>query len=597
MKNIKWPKTFSIEWIKNQYQKEEMLPERLVEEIILRAEREKDMNIWITPPDLAFIQPFLDHLQKLDKEKAPLWGIPFAIKDNIDLAGVPTTAGCPDYSYTPKEHAIIVQRLVEAGAIPVGKANLDQFATGLVGTRSPYGETPNSLNKELISGGSSSGSAVAVALGQAAFSLGTDTAGSGRIPAALNRLFGLKPSVGAWPTKGVVPACASLDCPTVFAHSLDDVHLVDSIVRGVHSEDPWSKSIPLMPDALPNKLYVPKEPLEFFGTYETEYRNAWEAVLEKIETLNIPIEYIDTSLFKKTAAFLYDGPIIAERWAAVGKFIEEHPGAALPVTEKILRTGASEKYTAASLYQTLQKLELYKLETKKLLKDAVLLMPTSGGTWTREEVRQHPIQTNSDMGKYTNHCNLLDLSAMAVPSEDADNDLPFGITLFALSDQENLTRGLARLFEGKKPSVKEKETTHIAVCGLHMRGFPLENQMKEFGATFIREDKTAGSYSLVKLNTEPSKPGLIKKQQGGSAIAVEVWSMPVHKLEAFMETILAPLAIGKVELQDGTVIPGFVCEGNVSGDEEDITRFGGWRSYVSQQTTILEEKRIGGPAI
>ena len=587
MKNMKWPKTFSIDWIKNQYRKEEMLPEQLIEEIILRSERDRDMNIWITPPDLAFIQPFLDHLQKLDKEQAPLWGIPFAIKDNIDLAGVLTTAGCTDFAYIPKEHAVIVKRIVEAGAIPVGKANLDQFATGLVGTRSPFGETANSLKKELISGGSSSGSAVAVAVGQAAFSLGTDTAGSGRVPAALNRLFGLKPSVGAWSTKGVVPACASLDCPTVFAHSLDDVSLVDSVVRGGHAEDPWSKSVPLMPQALPNKICVPKEELEFFGPYATEYRSAWKATLKKIEGLNIPMEYIELSLFQKTAALLYDGPAIAERWAALGDFIEENPGAALPVTEQVLRTGASEKYTAATLYKTLQALEEYKLETKKLLKDAVLLLPTSGGTWTREEVRENPIQTNSDMGKYTNHCNLLDLAAMAIPSEDAAVDLPFGITLFALSEQENLTRGLARLFGGEKFTIKETKRVPIAVCGLHMRGFPLEVQMKELGAAFIREDKTAEKYSLVKVNTEPSKPGLIKNRQGGSKIAVEVWEMPIHTLGSLMVTVPAPLAIGKVELQDGTVIPGFVCEGYAIGSEEDITHFGGWRSYMSQQYTTI----------
>lgn len=574
------PKQLSILNLREKYNSNELTPEKLIQEIIQRSEADKELNIWITPPSMEMIQPYLDHLKKMDPEKAPLWGIPFAIKDNIDLAGVPTTAGCAEFAYTPVEHATVVRRLIDAGAIPVGKANLDQFATGLVGTRSPYGETKNALNPELISGGSSSGSAVSVARGQVAFALGTDTAGSGRVPAALNRLIGYKPSLGAWPTKGVVPACASLDCVTVFAHTLSDAELVDELARGFDESDPWSRYLDVRDKALPEKIYLTKQPPSFYGPFASEYEQAWKVAIVQLEKLNIPIEYMDGDYLSEAASVLYDGPWVAERWADLGNFITENSGVAFPVTEAVLRSGAKPEYDAASVFQAMHKLQAFKQRAYQQFKDGVLIMPTSGGTWTRDEVRRDPIETNSAMGLYTNHCNLLDLSAINIPTEDAAVNLPFGITLFSTHENEHLIRGLADLFLHGNQTKKNYTTTLVAVCGLHMRGFPLEKQMIEHRATFVREAKTASFYKLVKLDTVPPKPGLIRTNDEGASIEIELWEMPLSEFGKFALGIPAPLAMGKVQLEDGTEVPGFVCEASGQQNGKDITHFGGWRYLV-----------------
>ncbi|MGE7225462.1 allophanate hydrolase [Paenibacillus sp. PDC88] len=566
------PPRFTVSWLKEMYARRELAPREVVREIVRRAEADADMNIWITPPSMERVSPYLARLGEFAPGSLPLWGIPFAVKDNIDVAGLPTTAGCAAFAYTPGKHAAVVERLIAAGAIPLGKTNLDQFATGLVGTRSPYGETHNSLRRELISGGSSSGSAVAVARGHAAFALGTDTAGSGRVPAALNGLVGWKPSVGAWPTRGVVPACASLDCVTVFAHDLEGALAVDVVARGADASDPWSRSIARTEPELPSKLYLPKDPLNFYGPYADEYRAAWKASIEKLERLNIPVEYTDIGLFSQAAAILYDGPWVAERWADLGSFIEEHPGEAFPVTEAVLRSGGNGKYDAASVFKAMHRLQELKLSAKRLLGGGVLVMPTCGGTWTRDQVRDDPIATNSAMGLYTNHCNLLDLCAVSVPSAEAGENLPFGITFFAPAEKEGRLEGAARLF------LKRKPTTLVAVCGLHMRGFPLERQMREHGAQFIREDATAAKYRMYRLPTTPAKPGLIRSEENGASLRVEIWEMPLETFGAFAAAIPAPLGMGKIELLDGTQVPGFICEGYASAGAEDITSLGGWRS-------------------
>lgn len=580
MKTMNVPKTLSIRELKEKYQTGDLTPETVIEQIIERAESDKNLNIWITPPSLELIRPYLKKLKTIDPEQAPLWGIPFAIKDNIDLAGVPTTAGCAAFAYTPDEHAAVVSRLVEAGAIPIGKANLDQFATGLVGTRSPYGEAKNGLYPELISGGSSSGSAVAVSRGQAAFSLGTDTAGSGRVPAGLHRLIGFKPSLGAWPLKGVVPACASLDCVTVFANNLKDAELVDQAVRGFEEADPWSRDIKRRANALPEKIYIPDELPEFYGPFAEEYKKAWLIAVKRINQLGLPVETLDTRYLAKAAAVLYDGPWVAERWADLGNFITANESAAFPVTETVLRSGAKPEYDAASVFQAMHQLQAFKQTAHQQLKNTVLIMPTAGGTWTRDEVRQNPIETNSKMGLYTNHCNLLDLSAVNIPSDDAAENLPFGITLFSSYNNEHLITGLADLFLSGKQSPKNKTTTLVAVCGLHMRGLPLEKQMQEHGASFVSEAKTAPSYKLVKLNTTPAKPGLIRTNQDGSSIELELWEMPLAEFGFFTSLIPAPLGIGTIELEDGTHVQGFVCEALAAKDAQDISHLGGWRHFM-----------------
>jgi allophanate hydrolase len=446
MKTVDRTEMLTIKSLHRSYAQKETTPEAVVQAIIIKAMEDKEMNIWIELPSIERIKPYLDGLLKLDPTTSPLWGIPFAIKDNIDLAGVPTTAGCAEYAYTPNEHSTVVSRLIAAGAIPIGKTNLDQFATGLAGTRSPLGETHNALRDELISGGSSSGSSVAVARGQVAFSLGTDTAGSGRVPAGLNGLVGYKPSLGAWPTKGVVPACASLDCVTVFTHSLEDALTVDGVVRGYDDSDPWSRSIPVPVPKIPLKICLPLAPLDFYGPFAEEYRMAWEAAVDRVKKLNLPIEYIDCGFFAEAAALLYNGPYVAERWASLGSFVEANPNTVFPVTEKVLRSGTKVEYNAASVFQAMHKLQAFKLDARRLLDGAVLVMPTSGGTWTREQVRLDPISTNSDMGRYTNHCNLLDLCAVAVPADVAAPKLPFGITWFALAENEALICAAADAF-------------------------------------------------------------------------------------------------------------------------------------------------------
>ncbi|WP_372634751.1 allophanate hydrolase [Cohnella sp.] len=573
--------TLSVESLRVAYGEKRTTPEEVVREIIRLAERDSEMNVWITPPRMERIQPYLDALAAFDPNQAPLWGIPFAIKDNIDLAGVPTTAGCPDYQYVPREHAVVVDRLIRAGAIPVGKTNLDQFATGLVGVRSPYGETRNAIREELISGGSSSGSAVAVARGHAAFSLGTDTAGSGRVPAALNGLVGYKPSLGAWPTKGVVPACASLDCVSVFANSLEDALEIDRVLRGLEPTDPWSRELsPLAPE-LPARLVLPAGELSFFGPYADEYRWAWKRAIEKLESLGLPIEYVDTGLFQEAADLLYGGPFVEERWASLGGFIEAHPDSVLPVTAGILRPSAESSYDGASVFKAIHALQAIKLESNRLLSNAVLVMPTSGGTWTREQVRNDPVRTNTQMGLYTNHCNLLELCGAAIPFGEAAEGVPFGITLFAPSSRENLAIGAA--LAATSGSAQPEKTaaaghTFVAVCGLHMRGYALEKQMLQLGAKFVREARTAPKYALYRLPTVPPKPGMVKREGQGKAIELEIWEMPLASFGSFVSDIPGPLGIGKVELEDGTEVPGFVCEGYAAAGAEDITSFGGWRA-------------------
>lgn len=440
-----FPERFTISWIKNHYKNKTLRPEQIVEEMIRRAEKYREYHIWITPPDRDQIQQYIAALPK-DRENYPLWGIPFAVKDNIDVAGMPTTAACEAFRYEPSTDATVIEKLVRAGAIPMGKTNLDQFATGLVGTRSPYGETYNALDPEMISGGSSSGSAVAVALGMAAFSLGTDTAGSGRIPAALNSLIGYKPPLGAWSAKGVVPACASLDCVSVFANDLEDVRTVNLVVRGKDETFCWSREFSDPVEKIPEKVYLPKEKPHFFGTYAKVYERKWVQAVKRVEMSGIDMEYIDTSLFSKAAAVLYDGPWIAERWADLGGFVKENPGKLFPVTERILKSGGLPEYTASSVFSAVHQLQEYKHRANQMLKNAVLVMPTAGGTFTRDEVRENPIETNSQMGLYTNHCNLLDLCAAAVPENCSDRKVPFGITIFSKADQEGLVLKMAETF-------------------------------------------------------------------------------------------------------------------------------------------------------
>jgi allophanate hydrolase len=322
-----------------------------------------------------------------------------------------------------------------------------------------------------------------------------------------------------------------------------------------------------------------KEPLSFYGPFAEQYEEAWKQAVKKIEDLSIPIEYIDGSYLSEAAALLYDGPYVAERWADLGEFITSHEETAFPVTEQVLRSGAKSEYNAAALFQASHKLQSFKHKAYHQLKNAVLVMPTAGGTWTREQVRENPIETNSDMGRFTNHCNLLDLCAVSLPSQDADLDLPFGISFFSTFDGEQFICGLSELFlNGERTADSKKDTTLVAVCGLHMRGFPLESQMREHGASFVRKDQTAPYYQLFKLPTSPAKPGLLRTHQQGEKIEVELWKIPLSLLGSFADSIPSPLGLGKITLEDGSKVAGFLCEAHATEDAEDITSYRGWRA-------------------
>lgn len=450
---MKIPEHLTIKRLRELYKEGKVTPLSVIDEILNRVEDHERYNIWIEKPQMEKIQTYLEKLKVEDFDKKPLWGIPFAVKDNIDLAGFPTTAACPNYAYKPRESAAVVKRLINAGAIPLGKTNMDQFATGLVGTRSPYGEVHNSLNEDLISGGSSAGSAVSVALGEAAFALGTDTAGSGRVPAALNGLTGWKPAVGAWSNKGVVPACASLDCVTVFANNISDSDEVDKVARGYEESDPWSKKRERKADALPCKIVFPDSEIDFYGLYGDGYKKAWENAEKIIKDISIENDikavYEDTDFYQEAAGLLYGGPCVSERWADLGEFVSANPESVFPVTKTVLESGNRPDYSAELLFKTQHKLRQYQRRSEILLDDGILVLPTCAGTYTREEVRQNPISTNSDMGRYTNHCNLLDMCAIAVPIGTTEQGLPFGVTLFALAENEHLIFGMAELLERK----------------------------------------------------------------------------------------------------------------------------------------------------
>lgn len=568
------PEKLTITWLRQAYLRGETTPAEVIRECLSRCEKAQSYNIWIHRFSWEEIAPYLQALEQKPMEECPLWGIPFAIKDNIDLAGMETTAACPGYAYLPRENAEVVQRVLDAGAIPLGKTNMDQFATGLVGTRSPYGETHNSLRPELISGGSSSGSAVAVALGQAAFSFGTDTAGSGRVPAALNGLYGWKPSLGAYPKQGVVPACESIDCVSVFANTLEDAVAVDASLRGLSRQDPWSQEVPFGGKAMPKRIFLPNlTEKDFYGPFAAQYQSAWQRAVAQMETLGIPVTRIDDTMFREAASILYGGPLVAERWSALGDFVEQHPDSVFPVTLEILKSGAGDCYTASQLFQAQHKLKAYGMKTRQLLQDAVYVTPTCGGTWSRADVRANPIGANTDMGRFTNHCNLLDLCAAAVPAGMADDKLPFGITVFGLHGMESLLEGFAERFASRAQSIP------LVVCGLHMRGMPLEHELTDCGAVFDREVTTAPLYKLYDLSGPLHRPGMVQAEQGGASLEAELWQIPADQFGPFASRIGAPLGFGKIKLSDGTAAEGFLCEAACVTPEQEITPYRSYRNY------------------
>jgi allophanate hydrolase len=527
-------------------------------------------------------------------ESLPLYGVPFAAKDNIDAAALPTTAACPAFAYQPAEDSAVVARLLAAGAILVGKTNLDQFATGLVGTRSPHGAPRCVFNHEYISGGSSSGSAVAVALGEVSFSLGTDTAGSGRVPASFNDLVGLKPTRGRVSTRGVVPACASLDCVTVFARDCAGALTVLQVMEGYDPRDPYSRPSPAEEKEPSDRFWfgIPSAAeLRFFG--DAESPALYRAALERLVALGgTPVE-IDFAPFRETAELLYGGPWVAERDAEVGDFLRANPTASDPVVRSIILGAA--RYSATDAFRALHRLEALRRQTAEVWEQIDLLaLPTTGTIYTVEQLRAEPYTLNANLGHYTNFTNLLDLCAVALPAGFRENRTPFGITLHSPAFEEGFLCDIGMRYEslyrkGVEEPLLELEprerAVSVAVVGAHLSGQPLNHQLTGRGGRLARSCRTAPVYRLYALaGSTPPKPGLVHAGADGASIEVEVWELGEAAFGSFVAEVPAPLAIGTVELEDGTSVKGFVCEPRATAGAADITRYGGWRAYRADTT-------------
>ncbi|MCK9374483.1 MAG: allophanate hydrolase [Sulfuricurvum sp.] len=545
-----------------------------------------DKNIWITKADATFLEPYFLRLEQCDPSSLPLYGVPFAVKDNIDVAGLPTTAGCAEFSYIPTEHAFVVEQLINAGAIPIGKTNMDQFASGLVGTRSPYGEGINLFDPQYISGGSSSGSALAVTAALVPFSLGTDTAGSGRVPASFGNIVGLKPTRGALSIRGVVPACKSLDCVAIFAQNCDDAQRVYDVCSSYDAEDSYSR-----PKSCVNtfggtfRFGVPRSnQLEFFGNsaYEALF---WESV-EKLELLGGLRQEIDFTSFMETAKLLYHGPWIAERYCGIKEFAMTQSDAMLEVTRGIVLSGF--KPTAMDAFEGFYRLSELKRKSEEIMGQIdLLLTPTAGTIYTRDEVRNNPLALNTNLGYYTNFMNLLDLSACAVPAGFTPEGLPFGVTLAASSWNEpsllgvgakmqSISRYKSGLIEPSAP-----ETVVLAVCGAHMSVLPLNHELTSRGAVLIEKSFTAPLYRFYALESfMPPRPGLVQVNEEGGSIAVELWKIPIEQFGSFFNGVPSPLALGSLTLIDGKIVKGFLCENYAVEGAKEITQLGGWRNYL-----------------
>ncbi len=523
-----------------------------------RIESEPLNPVWIS------LVPREVSLARAAQSSGPLAGLTFAIKDNIDLADLPTTAACPAYAYQPEANAPVVQKLIDAGAIPIGKTNMDQFATGLVGTRSPHGACSCVFDARYISGGSSSGSAVAVAKGLVDFSLGTDTAGSGRVPAAFNGLIGLKPTRGLLSIQGVVPACRSLDCVSIFAKDCDLARRALHVVSNSKTSDSSGAFRFGVPAA---------NQLEFFG--DDEAASLYAKAIAIAESAGGQRVEIDFSPFRAAADLLYSGPWVAERLAAIRGFMETHADEMNPVVRQIIAGGA--KYTAVDAFEAQYRLqELCSAAATEWARMDTMLLPTTGTIFTHDEVAADPIGTNTKLGYYTNFVNLMNLAAVAVPAGFRANGLPFGVSFIGPAFSDDALLSLADRFH--------RGTILVAVVGAHLTGQPLNWQLTQRGARLVRTCKTARGYRLYALDaTLPPKPGLVRDDAfEGPGIEVEVWSIAADKFGGFVAAIPPPLGIGSATLEDGEVVKCFICEPYAIAAATEITHFGGWRAYLAK---------------
>lgn len=583
--------------LRQQYLQQTLDPYRLIHDLRKKALQLSEYHIWISLLSEEQLDGYLQELKQKPIESHPLWGIPFSIKDNIDLMGMPTTAGCPDFTYIPQRSAAVVRRIIEAGGIPLGKTNLDQFATGLNGTRSPYGACHNAYHFDYISGGSSSGSAVSVAKELVSFSLGTDTAGSGRVPAAFNQLIGLKPTIGLLSRQGLVPACHSLDCISIFTYNCDDANTILAVVEGYDNQDAYSRHNPFynqdhaygVSTGVLRIGILPDRQLKFFGDHY--YEKAYQETIKALSADHIEWMEIEYDDFEEAARLLYEGPWVAERYLAVLPLIKNNPQAIEPTVRKIIEQGESLKATEvfAAQYQ-LQALKQRCVE--KLQTIDCLLLPTAGKLFTIKEIQKEPILYNSQLGYYTNFLNLLDLSAVALPTVKTEDNLPFGITLVGEAFADRYLLSIARRMEAIFRPQDEKEelsaiSNHrfipIAVCGAHLQGFPLNWQLTKRGATLSESTTTADCYCMYLLKGKVERPALIYNEKKGRAIEIEIWNMPRQYLGSFVEDIMQPLSIGKVKTKDGRWVNGFVAEAYAVDDNMEITEYGSWRRFKQQE--------------
>ena len=593
------PASFDIAALHEAY-RAGLKPAAVVAEVLDRIAMADDPGIFITVLDQAALLARASALPPFDPVAMPLWGIPFAIKDNIDLAGVKTTCACPDFGAVAVESASAVDRLIAAGAIPIGKTNLDQFATGLVGVRTPYPVPRNSFDAAIVPGGSSSGSAVAVARGIVSFALGTDTAGSGRVPAGLNNLVGLKPSLGAIPVHGVVPACKSLDCVSIFAVTVADAYAAYMVMAGPDLRDPGSRPVAIgRPVAAPKGLRIgvpDQKSRQFFG--DTLAEEAFDMALADLRGLGYEPSPVDLSPFFEVAALLYGGAFVAERYQAIRAFIETQPQALHPVTRAI--TLGATKFSAADAFGGLYRLQELAAATAPFWRRIdLLVVPTVPTPPTLADLEADPIGPNSRLGVYTNFVNLLNLCALSVPGRFRADGFPAGVTLIAPAGQDALLASLGAPLHAAAgtplgatgmpqpplpawPDRALPGEIEIVVVGAHLSGLALNHELTAAGGRFLRTGETRPDYRLYALpGGPPRRPGLIGIAAGeGHAIAVEVWALPAAGFGRFVAAIPAPLGIGTLRLADGTSPKGFLCEAEAVKGAQDISAFGGWRAFI-----------------
>lgn len=558
-------------------------PTEVIGEIWEKIIKWDDPALFIHLPEKRELLALAAAVERMPQD-LPLWGIPFVVKDNIDVGGWPTTAACPEFSYMPTDDAEVVRLLRAAGAIPLAKGNLDQFATGLVGTRTPHGVARNAIAAEYLPGGSSSGSASAVAAGICAFSLGTDTAGSGRVPAAFQELIGWKPTRGLLSNRGVVPACRSLDCISVFANTAADALLISGVVGNYDAADAFSREV-TPTGAIGNtfRFGVPRE-LDFAGDPDTP--GLFAAAVERMQALGGIAVEIDLTPFAEAAKLLYEGPWVAERWAAVGEFVETHADAVFPVTRKILE--GSKDWDAAATFRAQYRLREFARETEGVWRQIdVLLLPTTPRLYTVAENLADPYGTNATLGRYTNFMNLLDLAAVALPAGRARSGrAPWGVTLAAPAGWDGALLELAGKFRGESLAARASGKIPLLVCGAHLEGLALHWQLADRGAVLREKTRTAAiyrTYAMPALGAIPPRPALIRDEAGGAAIEVEVWELEPAAFGDFVSKIPGPLGIGKVKLESGEEVPGFIAEPRAMVGAEEITHFGGWREWLARK--------------